>query len=551
MTRLVDQVLDKLRADARIDASMLAIRIDALARFRRAAEPYLPPEWLQPARDVATRAGERLALSRAHTVVAVAGTTGSGKSSIFNALVGMNLSPVGVRRPTTGAAYACVWGPPEEAAPVLSWLRVASDHRFARESALDADDQARLRGLILLDLPDFDSVEQEHAIEVDRLLELVDLMVWVVDPQKYADQALHQRQLRRFRQHRDVTAVALNHTDRLGAEDIARLLADLRGLLAADGLDGVPIMATSAVHGRSGLTELRAALEQAVTGRRAALQRLAADVDEVVAGLADLVGPPAPDITVDRIPELINGLAEVAGVAATTEAVGSTYRAQASAAMGWPPLRIAQALAVLLSGRRAPGQGGHRLPAEPLPVPVVPDLAGERAAASLAARALAARAGAGLPPPWPDAILEASRSRLYELPTAIRTATNLAPDFDEGTTPWWWRLVSGAQWLATGVALVGGCWLVVGWVLQAMDLPAGGYSGPVLLLAGGLLAGALLAAAVQPLVGWASRRVQARTARRLRSGLVSVGHEYLVAPVHGALRAYEEARAALHAAASR
>jgi hypothetical protein len=61
VTRLVDQVLDRLRADARIDASMLAIRIDALARFRRATEPYLPAEWLQPARAVAARAGERLA----------------------------------------------------------------------------------------------------------------------------------------------------------------------------------------------------------------------------------------------------------------------------------------------------------------------------------------------------------------------------------------------------------------------------------------------------------------------------------------------------------
>jgi energy-coupling factor transporter ATP-binding protein EcfA2 len=533
VTRLVDQVLDKLRADARIDASMLAIRIDALARFRRAAEPYLPTDWLHPARTVAAHAGERLALSRAHTVVAVAGTTGSGKSSLFNALVGLDLSPVGVRRPTTGAAYACVWGPPAEAAPVLDWLRVLPDHRFARESALDADDQAGLRGLILVDLPDFDSVELDHAIEVGRLLELVDLMVWVVDPQKYADQVLHDGQLRRFGQHKDVTVVALNHTDLLGADDLGRVIADLRGLLAADGLDGVPVMATSAVQGATGLTELRAALEQAVGSRRAALRRLAADVDAVVAGLADLVGPTAREVTVDRTPELVDGLAEAAGVPALAEALESSYRQHASAAMGWPPVRW------LL---RRPG------PASPAPPVPAPDPTAQRAAASMAARAVAIRASSGLPPPWPDAISEASRSRLYELPTALRTVA--APELDEVASPWWWRLVSLAQWLAAGVALVGVCWLLVGWVLRAMDLPVG-FLAPVGLLAGGLVGGALLAAAVQPLVRWASRRAHARAARRLRNAVAAVGNEYVVAPVRAVLRAYEEARAALSAAGSR
>lgn len=535
MTRLVDQVLDKLRADARIDASMLAIRIDALARFRRATEPYLPSDWLHPARTVAAHAGERLALSRAHTVVAVAGTTGSGKSSLFNALVGLELSPVGVRRPTTGAAYACVWGPPVEAAPVLDWLRIPPDNRFARESALDADDQARLRGLVLIDLPDFDSVEQEHAIEVGRLLELVDLMVWVVDPQKYADQVLHDGQLRRFRQHRDVTVVALNHTDLLAADDLDRVLADLAGLLAADGLAGVPVMATSAVRGEDGLRQLRGALQRTVAARRAALQRLAADVDAVVAGLLDLVGPPPREITVDRTPELVDGLAEAAGVLALAEAFESSYRRRASAAMGWPPIRW-------LSRRSAAPEAAPPRPA------IHPTT--QHAAASMAARAVATRAAAGLPPPWPDAISEASRSRLYELPNALRAAA-LAPDLDEPGSPWWWRLVSAGQWLAAGVALVGVCWLLVGWLLTAVSLPAGDFSVPVLLLVGGLAGGVLLAVAGQPLVGWASRRAHSRAARRLRGAIAAVGAEYVVAPVQAVLRAYEEARAALQAAGSR
>ena len=121
-------------------------------------------------------------------------------------------------------------------------------HRFVRESALDGDDEASLRGLVLLDLPDFDSVERSHRLEVDRLLGLVDLVVWVVDPQKYADRVVHTSYLREFHRHRDVTVVVLNQADRLPAADLPRVLADLRRLLDDDGLAGVPVLATAAVQ---------------------------------------------------------------------------------------------------------------------------------------------------------------------------------------------------------------------------------------------------------------------------------------------------------------
>ena len=50
-----------------------------------------------------SRAGERLRLSANHTMVALAGGTGSGKSSLFNALSGASFSPPGVTRPTRRA----------------------------------------------------------------------------------------------------------------------------------------------------------------------------------------------------------------------------------------------------------------------------------------------------------------------------------------------------------------------------------------------------------------------------------------------------------------
>ena len=49
---------------------------------------------------------------------------------------------------------------------------------------------------MLLDLPDHDSTVAAHRLEVDRLVALVDVLVWVLDPQKYADAAIHERYLR-------------------------------------------------------------------------------------------------------------------------------------------------------------------------------------------------------------------------------------------------------------------------------------------------------------------------------------------------------------------
>lgn len=538
MTRMVDQVVDKLRADAQLDPSTLALRIDALTRFRRAAERYLPADWLEPARAVAARAGTRLALSRALTVVAFAGGTGSGKSSLFNALAGMELSPVGLRRPTTGAAYACVWGPVAEALPVLDWLRIPPEHRFAREGIPDRGDQARLRGLVLVDLPDFDSIEAEHAVEVERLLALVDLVVWVVDPQKYADQVLHERYLQRFHRHRAVTLVALNQADLLAEADVPRLLADLDRLLIADGLAGAPALATSTVIGPRGLTELRAVLERTVSARRAALERLAADVDQAVAGLADLVGPEPPELTVDRAPELVSGLAEAAGLPAVARAAESGYRARAGAAMSGPVLRWVR--------RTAPG---------PVPAPAAGGLG--RAAISLAVRTVAARASAGLPPPWPDAVADASRSQLDDLPGALAAALPGATTAGEELgSPWWWRLISAGQWLAAAVALTGLGWLLVGWLLGTVALPVthprvGPLPVPVLLVLGGLLTGLALAVLALSLARWDARRARIRAAGRLRAAVAEIARHRVIEPVREVLRAYAQARSALNAAARR
>jgi hypothetical protein len=172
-------------------------------------------------------------------------------------------------------------------------------------------------------------------------------------------------------------------------------------------------------------------------------------------------------------------------------------------------------------------------------------------------RAVAARASAGLPPPWPDALADAARSRLDELPGALAAAVaTTTARLDPPAGPGWWRLVNAAQWLATGVAGAGLAWLLAGWTLRAVALPvslprAGPLPVPGLLFAGGLLAGLALLVLAWWLARWSARRARTHTAGALRAALAEVGRTRVVEPVQEVLRGYEAARAALHAAGLR
>src|SRR6478752_1401004 len=236
--------------------SDLSDRIEGLEQASEAARGRLDDQVVEEAEAAAHRVATRLGLTADHTVVALAGATGSGKSSTFNALAGVELSSVGVRRPTTSWATACVWGK-EGADELLEYLEIAPRHQVMRDSLLDlGKEDSALQGVVLLDLPDHDSTEVSHHLEVNRLIELADLMVWVLDPQKYADAAVHDRYLAPLATHKDVMLVVLNHVDTVPAGRLESMLADVRRLLDADGLEGVPVIATSARTGQ-GMDELR------------------------------------------------------------------------------------------------------------------------------------------------------------------------------------------------------------------------------------------------------------------------------------------------------
>jgi len=276
---------------ARIGAG-LSNRLNAVARLvqigsARAGQEGFDPRLLADAEALLARAGERLRLSAHHTIVVLAGGTGSGKSSLFNQLAGAPFSAVGVLRPVTREPHACVWGM-EGAGPLLDWLGIQSRHRYARSSALEEGERA-LTGLLLVDLPDHDSVVSGGSAEVTRLVTQADLMVWVLDPQKYADAAVHSRYLVPMAGHSSVIAAALNQADLLTPEQAEDCVADLRRLLDAEGLHDTRVVLTSATS-EAGVADLRRALMETVIARQAALQRISADVDAVAARFVPYAG---------------------------------------------------------------------------------------------------------------------------------------------------------------------------------------------------------------------------------------------------------------------
>ena len=285
------------------------------------------------------RVGERTSIAGGHTVVALAGATGSGKSSLFNDLVGADVAAVGARRPTTSTPTAAVWGA-EPASELLDWLAVGARHHLG---AREEPEGLSLDGLVLLDLPDFDSRLLEHRVEADRVLGLVDVFVWVTDPQKYADARLHHDYLAALTGHDVVTVVVLNQADRLTPDGLAACRADLQRLLQADGLDAGEVLVTSARDG-SGVVDLQHRISVVVAGRAAAVHRLEGDLRSVAGQLRAEVADTEPRLDERVDADLVDALSRAAGLPVVLAAVERDYRREAWSRTGWPFTRWVRAL---------------------------------------------------------------------------------------------------------------------------------------------------------------------------------------------------------------
>lgn len=296
----------------RTETSRLEDRVHRLRASMEWASEAIDPTVRDEVSRTIERCEQRLALGVDNTIVALAGGTGSGKSSLFNALVGTEFAVVGVARPTTSAVMSASWGPADQ---LLQWLGVDEARRLTLEPSV------AMRGVVLLDLPDHDSINEANRATVDRVVPLADLIVWVVDPQKYADHALHSAYLKVASDHGQPSLIVLNHTDRLSQVDAQAVAKDLSKLVQVEGIADAPVMLTSARTGR-GVASLRGEIAAAAATRSVAAEAVRADL--VAAGralegaLAREADPVIPDVG-----SLVAALARAAGVEARADAAAA------------------------------------------------------------------------------------------------------------------------------------------------------------------------------------------------------------------------------------
>jgi GTP-binding protein EngB required for normal cell division len=227
----------------------------------------------------------RLAYPEDILVVALAGGTGSGKSSLFNAIAGEELVDVGGVRPTTARPAAAA--PSSAAASLDGYLdRLGVEERYS----LVAEG-----GLCLLDLPDTDSVELGNRFQVDALLPMVDVVVWVVDPEKYNDARLHHDYLRPLAAYSEQFVFVLNQVDRLSEDQVGQVAKDLKQALSSDGIGAPRVVATSAAPPAGppiGIDELVQALEQKREEGHALYEKLVTDLVSTTKVLSESTGRP-------------------------------------------------------------------------------------------------------------------------------------------------------------------------------------------------------------------------------------------------------------------
>ena len=206
-----------------VNRTSIAANLEKVERLLESAGQYLLTDaeregYLQRTRalkEKANQPGEAL-------YVGILGGTGVGKSTLVNALAGEKISDPSDRRPFTDKAVVYRYHGTHRGLEKVSDLLREPDALHRVET---------VRDLILLDLPDFDSVEERNREVVIRLLPELDSIVWVVSPEKYAD-AVFYEMVGRTRMHRDSFTFVLNKADELiltGSPDPHAKLKEVQG----------------------------------------------------------------------------------------------------------------------------------------------------------------------------------------------------------------------------------------------------------------------------------------------------------------------------------
>ncbi|WP_257161929.1 GTPase family protein [Corynebacterium cystitidis] len=505
-------------------------RLEALDRAVELGKGYLPPGEIERLESVAQAGAQRRALSAEHTVVGFFGATGSGKTSLFNAVVGEDLGKAAARRPTTSSPLAAVWEP-RGSDELLDWLEVEDRRNREGEFAPGAGP------LILLDLPDFDSVEPVHREITTRLAGQVDVLVWVSDPEKYADSVIHDHFIRPHAAHSAVTLAVLNKADLLRPEDQKTVADSFGQLLHEDGLKKVKVIPVSAKTGM-GIENVRTAIARVAAAHSAQTKRIEADLEAVTKPwvASGTTKKASKEVPKSAKKEMDKTLTQAAGADMIGDATAKAYRKRLGERTGWlltswitklrpDPLRR--------MGLRdeADELGVHRTS--------LPELdASSKAVANRGVRGYASAVADGLPAAWASAVADTAEDIIDEMPKHIDRAvagTRLPAQPSKA-----WGLLTVVQWLALLAALVGVLWyLAVAFIPGALAPLLGndlvpdieGWPLPTLLILGGLLLGIVLGLVAAVFGGVIGSGIKRRTKRALRGNVADMSADKVVAPL--------------------
>ena len=225
----------------------------ALIEFRNAVAPVNLPLTLPGAeaqrRTVREITGQlddyvlpRLATIDAPLLAVVGGSTGAGKSTLVNSMVGRRVTAHGVIRPTTRAPVLvhhssdARWFADDRILPGLA--RSSGSTNDAHSLQLVAEDSIP-PGLAILDAPDIDSVVAENRILASQLLAAADLWLFVTSAARYAD-AVPWDFLLSAAERSAAVAVVLDRVPPRAMQDVP---AHLGQMMSERGLEDSPLFA--------------------------------------------------------------------------------------------------------------------------------------------------------------------------------------------------------------------------------------------------------------------------------------------------------------------
>lgn len=567
-------------------------------------EGRVPETVLLDAAATLERLSQRRELSTEHTVIGFFGATGSGKSTLFNAIAGQNIALSAPTRPTTSTVQAAIWEA-EGSEELLDWLGIdkrvypqtqalaaegeASDgngagkhnkaggaaapnavtepapglfNRIRRAVGGRGEMRTRTGGLILLDMPDFDSVTTTNRDLAARMMRYVDVLVWVVDPQKYADAVIHRDFMVPLAASGAQALCVLNQADKLAPAEVPAVLASLTRLLQAEGTEAHLLAAPIAVSARTGegVDVLRDLLAQVAAAKSLSLQRTDAQLHATASQLRTYAGGEgtvlAGAYALEAEQKLVKACYTSSQAEQVLQAATASYRRAAGQHTGWiltrwmsrlkaDPLRrlhLGQQDETKSASKAEKSSGMLGSDSENAPELVASSLpplsAAQKAGMANAVRQYSKQMAARVDEPWKRSMKEAALSREAELPELLERDM-VRIDYGLGRTRAPWVIFNALQWIALLSALVGVGWLTLisGMAYLQIQLPpAPTPEGspvplPTLLLLLGILLGIASAGVGRLLTAMGSRYYARKLRGHLQTGVEKAVQSCVVAPV--------------------